>query len=51
MASNRIRKETFDASEITFYGGSFIVGPSGTIMALVRNAIISIVKLSVVINV
>ncbi|GAX82038.1 hypothetical protein CEUSTIGMA_g9466.t1 [Chlamydomonas eustigma] len=35
MASNRIGKETFEASEITFYGGSFIAGPTGSIMAQV----------------
>lgn len=35
MASNRIGVETFEQSQITFYGGSFIAGPTGEILAQV----------------
>lgn len=35
VASNRIGTERFDASHITFYGGSFIAGPAGEIVAQV----------------
>jgi len=35
IASNRIGTETFENSHITFYGGSFIAGPSGEIVAQV----------------
>ena len=33
VASNRIGTETFERSHITFYGGSFIAGPTGEIVA------------------
>lgn len=33
VASNRIGMEKFEHSEITFYGGSFIAGPTGEIVA------------------
>ena len=36
VASNRIGTETFEHSHITFYGGSFIAGPAGEIVAQVR---------------
>ncbi|KAI3429387.1 hypothetical protein D9Q98_005482 [Chlorella vulgaris] len=32
VASNRIGKERFENSDITFYGGSFIAGPTGEIV-------------------
>jgi N-carbamoylputrescine amidase len=35
VASNRIGTETFEHSHITFYGGSFIAGPAGEIVAQV----------------
>ena len=35
VASNRIGTETFQHSHITFYGGSFIAGPAGEIVAQV----------------
>lgn len=35
VASNRIGTEVFEQSEITFYGGSFIAGPTGEIVAQV----------------
>lgn len=37
IASNRIGKETFEQSHITFYGGSFIAGPAGEIVAQARD--------------
>jgi hypothetical protein len=36
VASNRIGKEVFDNSSITFYGGSFISGQRGEVLAQVR---------------
>ena len=33
VASNRVGKEIMSRSEITFYGGSFIAGPTGEIRA------------------
>eukprot|EP00887_Chlorella_sp_A99_P003255 scaffold9.g3255.t1 len=33
VASNRIGREEFDGSHITFYGGSFIAGPTGEVVA------------------
>lgn len=36
VASNRIGTETFEHSHITFYGGSFIAGPSGEVVAQAR---------------
>ncbi len=36
MVSNRIGSEVFAESDITFYGGSFIVGPTGDIVAQVN---------------
>jgi hypothetical protein len=38
VASNRIGTEAFEHSHITFYGGSFIAGPSGEIVAQVGQA-------------
>lgn len=35
IANNRIGKETFEKSHITFYGGSFIAGQNGEILAQV----------------
>ncbi len=35
MASNRVGTEKFANSSITFYGGSFIAGPTGEIVAQV----------------
>ncbi len=35
VASNRIGTETFEKSDITFYGGSFVSGPTGEIVAQV----------------
>eukprot|EP00775_Hariotina_reticulata_P005991 gene5991-6229_t len=35
IASNRIGTETFEESDITFYGGSFIAGPTGEVLAQV----------------
>lgn len=35
IASNRIGTERFEQSEITFYGGSFIAGPTGEVVAQV----------------
>jgi N-carbamoylputrescine amidase len=38
VASNRVGTETFDNSSITFYGGSFIAGPRGNVVAQVGAA-------------
>eukprot|EP00200_Dunaliella_tertiolecta_P000599 CAMPEP_0202361724 /NCGR_PEP_ID=MMETSP1126-20121109/14170_1 /ASSEMBLY_ACC=CAM_ASM_000457 /TAXON_ID=3047 /ORGANISM="Dunaliella tertiolecta, Strain CCMP1320" /LENGTH=281 /DNA_ID=CAMNT_0048955729 /DNA_START=77 /DNA_END=919 /DNA_ORIENTATION=+ len=35
VASNRVGKETFSKSSITFYGGSFVCGPDGAIVSQV----------------
>lgn len=35
VASNRVGTETFEDSSITFYGGSFIAGPAGEVVAQV----------------
>ena len=36
VASNRVGTEKADKSSITFYGGSFIAGPTGEIIKQVR---------------
>lgn len=36
MASNRIGTEVSRTGQITFYGGSFIAGPRGEVVAQVR---------------
>ena len=38
VASNRVGVEAFEQSEITFYGGSFIAGPTGGVVAQVGAA-------------
>lgn len=35
LASNRIGTEVFEGSEITFYGGSFVLGGKGEVVAQV----------------
>lgn len=37
MASNRIGTEVSRTGQITFYGGSFIAGPRGEVVAQVRD--------------
>ena len=39
VASNRIGTETFGDSSITFYGGSFIAGPTGEVVAQIGGEI------------
>ena len=36
VASNRVGTEKADKTSITFYGGSFIAGPTGEIVKQVR---------------
>lgn len=37
MVSNRIGTEVSSTGQITFYGGSFIAGPRGEVVAQVRD--------------
>ena len=38
VASNRIGKEAFEESDITFYGGSFISGNRGNVLKQVGHS-------------